>query len=95
MPIFVLMCADKPGALDLRLATRETHLAYLRGFEGALLLAGPFLDDDGNPAGSVLFFEAEDMAAAEAFGRNDPYAKAGLFQSVEIRVFRPTLGKLG
>ena len=28
MPLFVLHCLDKPNSLDLRMATRQAHLAY-------------------------------------------------------------------
>ena len=39
-------------------------------------------------AGSLIIVEADDLAAAEAFNAADPYAKAGLFERVEIRAFR-------
>ena len=29
MPLYAIICKDKPGALDTRLATRPTHLDYL------------------------------------------------------------------
>ena len=29
MATFILICRDKPGALDLRMATREAHLAWV------------------------------------------------------------------
>ncbi len=35
-----------------------------------------------------------DRAAAEAIAAGDPYAKAGLFESVEIRAFRCAIGEL-
>ena len=53
--------------------------------EGTLKFAGPFLDDDGKPNGSLVVIEAADKAAAAAIAADDPYAKAGLFETVEIR----------
>ncbi|TIU11566.1 MAG: hypothetical protein E5W44_10355, partial [Mesorhizobium sp.] len=47
--------------------------------------AGPFLDAAGKPDGSLVMIEAPDMAGAQALAAADPYAKAGLFESVEIR----------
>lgn len=94
MALFVLVCIDKPGALDLRMATREAHFAYARGLPGVLRLGGPFLDERGDMAGSLIIIEAPDMAAAEAFSQNDPYRKAGLFERVEIRPWRVTFGEL-
>ena len=96
MPLYTLTCIDKPGSLDLRMATREAHLAYVRNLgDGlSLKLGGPFLDEAGQMAGSLLVLEAPDRAAAQAFSAADPYARAGLFDSVEIREFRVTIGEL-
>jgi uncharacterized protein YciI len=94
LPTFTLTCLDKPGALDLRMATREAHLAYLAGLGGAVKLGGPLLDADGAPCGSLLIVEAADLAGAQAVAAGDPYGQAGLFQSVEIRPFRVTIGAL-
>jgi uncharacterized protein YciI len=94
MANFVLVCVDKPGALDLRLAVRDAHLAYLSAQDGAVRLAGPFLDGEGKPVGSMLIVEASDLAAARAFAEADPYALAGLFERVDIRAWRPTIGAL-
>lgn len=84
--IFALICKDKPGSLDVRLANRPAHLDYLNGLngKGALKFAGPLLGDDGTPVGSLVAIEVETRAAAEAIAEADPYAKAGLFAGVEI-----------
>lgn len=85
--LFALTCNDKPGHLQLRLDTRNDHVAYLDELnaKGTLKFAGPFLDADGKPNGSLVMIEAADRAAAEAIAAKDPYAKAGLFASVDIR----------
>ena len=92
MPLFVLTCADKAGALDLRMATREAHLAYVREHMGMIKVAGPFLGEDGGMIGSMFVIEAEDAAAVEAFSAADPYRLAGLFDQVSVRNWRVTLG---
>jgi len=94
MANFVLVCIDKPGALELRLATRDAHFAYLSEHPGVVRLGGPFLDAEGRMAGSMLIVELADMAAAEAFAAADPYALAGLFERVDIRAWRATVGAL-
>lgn len=83
---FAVICRDKPGQLQLRLDTRPTHLQHLEGLnaKGTLKLAGPFLDSDGKPNGSLLVFEAETIDEARAIAESDPYAKAGLFASIEV-----------
>jgi uncharacterized protein len=86
--LFAIACFDKPGCLDLRLATRPTHLAYLETYRDRLVQAGPLLDGDGRPCGSLLIVDVADRAAAEGFAAGDPYAKAGLFESTIIRAYR-------
>ena len=86
--LFAIICTDRPGGLDLRLATRPTHLDYLTMYAQRIVHGGPTLDSDGRPCGSLLIIEAEDRAAAEGFASSDPYAKAGLFESTVIRPFR-------
>jgi uncharacterized protein len=70
----------------LRLDTRPTHLDHLNELNarGLLKLAGPLLDDDGKPNGSLLIFETEAREDARALAESDPYARAGLFESVEV-----------
>jgi uncharacterized protein YciI len=46
--------------------------------------AGPLLDDAGEMIGSLVILDVADMAAAQAWAANDPYAKAGLFESVDL-----------
>ncbi len=89
--LFSLICTDRPASLDLRLATRPAHVAYLTTYADRVMQAGPLLDTDGRPCGSLLLIEAEDRAAAEGFAAGDPYAKAGLFESTIIRGFRTVL----
>jgi len=89
---FSIACTDKPDALPVRQANRPDHVAYLEGAGETLCLAGPFLDADGQPIGSLLVVDVADRAAAEAFAAGDPYAKAGVFASVTITAFRPVFG---
>ena len=73
--LFALLCTDKPNSVDLRMSVRPDHLKYLETLGSALKAAGPFTNDEGQPT-------------AEALAANDPYAKAGLFASVEIRPWK-------
>lgn len=86
--LFAIICTDRPLGLDLRLATRPAHIAYLTTYADRVLQGGPLLDVDGRPCGSLLLVDVEDRAAAEGFAASDPYAKAGLFESTIIRPFR-------
>ena len=89
--LFAIICSDRPASLDLRLATRPAHLAYLTTYADRILQGGPLLDTDGRPCGTLLVIDVEDRAAAEGFAMTDPYAKAGLFESTVIRAYRTVL----
>jgi len=86
--LFAIICTDKPGALQLRLDSRPAHLAHLKAHESSLVLVGPVLDLEGKPCGSLLVIEADHRETAAAFAAADPYALAGVFESVVIRPFR-------
>lgn len=83
--LFAILCDDRDGGLELRLATRPDHLAYLKGLASRLRFAGPFLGEDGKPVGSMLVVEADSEDAARAIAAADPYAVAGLFANVTVR----------
>jgi len=88
--LIALMTKDKPGALQIRLDTRDAHLAYIEE-TGVVSMAGPFLND-GQMCGSLIILDVPDMAAATAWAENDPYAKAGLFASTELKVWKKVIG---
>lgn len=88
---FAFHCLDKPNAGELRRVTREAHLAHLATVTDRVLVAGPLLDDAGTPVGSLLVVDFADRAAAEAFARADPYATAGLFETVTVLAWRKVL----
>lgn len=87
--LFVVTALDKDNSLDLRMATREAHFAYARE-TGVIRLGGPFLDSKGDMVGSLIIFEAPDIDAARKWHENDPYKKAGLFKSSDVRPWKPT-----
>ncbi len=86
--LFALICTDRPGALDTRLAHRPAHLAYLESRVSELVQAGALLDLQGKPCGSLLVIDVADRGAAEAFAEADPYTGAGVFEATLIRPFR-------
>jgi uncharacterized protein YciI len=94
LSLFVLTCLDKPDGLPLRLATRSAHLDFIAANREAVRAAGPFLNDAGEMCGSMLILEAEDHAAASALAATDPYAIAGLFESVTLRAWKMAVGAL-
>ncbi|HET8727409.1 MAG TPA: YciI family protein [Alphaproteobacteria bacterium] len=82
---FFIHCVDKPDHGAVRAENRAAHLEHLERHRAQIVAAGPTQTDDLSAmTGSVLLMDFPDRAAAEAFCREDPYAKAGLFRSVTI-----------
>ncbi|GAB4560368.1 MAG: YciI family protein [Ruegeria sp.] len=88
--LIALIARDKDGALQTRLDNRAAHLAYIEE-TGVVAQAGPLLDGD-SMIGSLVILDVEDLAAAQAWADNDPYAKAGLFKSVELIPWKKVIG---
>ena len=91
--LFVIHCIDKAGDGELRLANREAHLGFLKESAPTVRLGGPFLSEDGSRmVGSMLVIEAENLAAAQEWASRDPYARAGVFERVDIRPWKAVVG---
>lgn len=82
---------DKPGALPIRQANRAAHVEYLKASD-AVVQAGPLLNAEGEMAGSLVILDVQDMAAAESWAKEDPYAKADLFADTELVIWNRVIG---
>ncbi len=90
MPLFAVICRDKPGALQVRIDTRQAHLGFIQD-SGIVRMAGPLLEQ-GEMRGSLVILEAADLAAAQNWAANDPYKAAGLFDSVDVIEWNKVIG---
>lgn len=90
MPLFAIICRDKPDHLATRVATRDAHLAFLND-AAHLRMAGPLIEG-GQMCGSLLMVEMEDLDAARSWAAGDPYQAAGLFASVEVIEWKKVIG---
>jgi len=88
--LIALIARDKPGALQTRLDTRDAHVAYLKD-TGVVSQAGPLLDEAGEMVGSLIILDVADMKAARDWADDDPYAKAGLFASVDLIAWKKVI----
>ncbi|WP_120633094.1 YciI family protein [Ruegeria sp. EL01] len=88
--LIALIARDKAGALQTRLDNRSAHLAYIEE-TGVVSQAGPLLDGDAM-IGSLIVLDVDDLTAAQRWADNDPYAKAGLFESVELIAWKKVVG---
>jgi uncharacterized protein YciI len=73
--------AEQRGSLPLR-------QRFLHDHRDQVIVSGLLLSDDATWVGSVLLAEAPDRAAAAALAESDPFALAGLYQSVVIHRWR-------
>jgi uncharacterized protein YciI len=89
---YLIHSKDKPGQSALRDQVRPTHIDYLKTKIDKILAGGALLADDGGGAhGSVIIYDTEDRAEAEEFAANDPFTKAGLFESVTVTRWRKAI----
>ncbi|RGP35822.1 YciI family protein [Pseudotabrizicola alkalilacus] len=86
-----LICIDKPDHLQTRIDNRAAHLEHIQS-SGIVEMAGPFLDAAGGMIGSLVILTVDSMDQAQAWAEADPYAKAGLFESVAIREWKKVVG---
>ncbi len=89
--LVALMAHDKAGALEIRKANREAHIAYLKSTD-LVEMAGPLLGADGDMCGSLIVLNVVDFNAAEAWAAGDPYKHAGLFERVELIQWNKVIG---
>ncbi len=86
--LFCIIGIDKPNGLELRMANREAHLKHWAD-TGAVKLGGPFTSDDGERLeGSMLVIDVADRETAQKLADEDPYVKAGVFGSRELRAWK-------
>ena len=90
MPLFAVICRDKPDHLSVRMDTRQAHLGFLQE-KGVVRMAGPLLTD-GEMRGSLIVIEADSLQDAQGWADADPYKAAGLFDSVEVIEWKKVIG---
>ena len=82
--LYAIVCTDKSDTKPTRMAGLKEHLAHLDEVFDRVSLACPLLNEDGSFKGSLVVVSAADKADAEAFIADDPYYKAGIWETVEI-----------
>lgn len=86
--LFIVHCLDRQGAVQDRLDNYEAHKAYLAASPVHIVISGPLLAEDGETMiGSLFLFEADSKDEVDAFNAADPFAKAGIWERVEIHPF--------
>ena len=90
---YALYCTDKEDHLDVRLDNRADHLEYIKALGDKLIMAGPTFEDDGETMnGGIIVVDMDSKSDVEAFAKDDPYNRHGLFESVIIRPWKKVFG---
>ena len=81
---------NKPGTTEQRTSLIKPHWDFIAKFDKNLIARGPVLDeaDTSVVIGSIHILELEDLTKAEKFVYDEPFAKAGLFESIIIKPLR-------
>jgi len=86
--IFAILLMDRPGTADLRIQIRPEHRAYLAQLSDRMAFAGPLTSEDGQTVvGSLLAIDFPSRAAVDAWLKDEPYTKAGVYEKSIIHVF--------
>jgi uncharacterized protein len=93
--LYLILGHDGSDALPRRAATRPAHLDYVRALQeqGRLIIAGPRPRlETAQPGaagfhGSLIIAEFDSLDAARAWAGDDPYARAGVFERVDVQPF--------
>jgi uncharacterized protein YciI len=86
--LYAFHLLDRTGAGALRAQLRPEHKAYLAQVADCIAFAGPLIDDDETMVGSLVVIDFADRAAAEAWLRDEPFTRAGVYATSSVRAFR-------
>jgi len=82
--LFIISGRDHDNGLEHRLQIRPRHRAYYEALGDDLILSGPYLDDNGDPIGSMIVIRRTSQDAAEKFAAADPFVTEGVFDTVTV-----------
>ncbi len=93
---YVIFAKDKPNHVEKRLANYDAHKAYLGGNPIKFLVSGPLVDEGDRETmlGSFFLVEADNIEEVREFNRNDPFFKAGIWESINIEPFNLRVNKM-
>lgn len=78
------------GALNRRLAVRDSHIAGAIELKNAgnLIAGGAILDDAGRMIGSTTYVEFESRADLDSWLKSDPYVTGDVWRDISITPIR-------
>ena len=86
--IFAILLMDRPGTAELLIQVRPEHRAYLAKLSDRMAFSGPLTSEDGKTiVGSLLAIDFPSRADVEAWLKDEPFTKAGVYEKPLIHVF--------
>lgn len=97
--LYIRLCFDKAGQLELRERMRAEHRSYFRpnveqGAVPRLVQAGPLCvnDDDDTNRASFMILEAKSIEEVRRFHEGDPFTTARWYETVYIHRWGKHIG---
>lgn len=92
--LYVRLCLDAPGSLDLRIKHRPERQAYLDSGAINIVAGGPVCAGDSSDAyvGTFMLIEADSREEVVAYHENDPFTKVGIYERSFIMRFKKNIG---
>ena len=85
LPRFLVLSLAAPGTGAQHDALLAEHRDYLAEHAERFIVRGPLLSDDGTEwQGNAMLVEMRDRANVDAFVADEPFSRAGLFDSIQI-----------
>lgn len=82
---YVVVCRDAEPGSDRRQAALDEHRRHVDRYADRIVLSGPLLADDGTTrCGQLFVLELPDRASAQRFVDDDPFTRAGIFESTRV-----------
>jgi len=89
MSAFLFIGHDHPPhSMALRDTMRKEHRAYVLANDSMIRSAGALYDPQGNQCGTVIAFEASDVAEVREWVEQEPFHRSGVYARTEIVAWR-------
>jgi uncharacterized protein YciI len=86
--LFSIIGTDRKDNAPVRASNADALRAHMTLIQEQIAFAGPLQSDDGNRViGSLIVIDFPDRQSAENWLAHEPFYKAGVYATIEIRRF--------
>lgn len=91
----VRVALSNPEKAALREIYLEDHKRHLRSGRLRIVQSGPIVDETGEGSGGVVVADVGSLEEMRRFSAEDPFVLHGVYSSVAIYEWRPTISGRG